>query len=398
MPRSRSLKVAVATIGVAIALPLLMAAPPAAPVNPPSPRGYVAYKAPTPPTIDGKLDDAVWAAAPWSDDFADIEGFDKPAPKHRTRMKMVWDDQALYIAAELIEPNVWGTITRHDAVIFNDPDFEVFLDPDGDNHLYAELELNARNTTWDLLLTKPYKDGGKPINAWEIAGLKTAVAVDGTLNDPSDTDRGWTVEIAWPWAGLKELTSVAVPPGDGDHYRINFSRVEWDVDVTGGKIVKVPGRAEHNWVWSPQGVVDMHRPERWGEVQFSTKAAGPVTFRPDPARAVKDRLHDAYYAQQSYRGLTGGYTADAALLKLRPNSLGSPHLEATRRTFTASLKSAGVGGQKDVGHRSRRTPLGRIAAGRSVRLASRRKTRTIHLLFVRAVFCRFAFPSPFSVR
>jgi hypothetical protein len=251
-----------ASLGLVITFPLLMAAPPSAPVNPPTPRGYVAYKTAAPPTIDGKLDDGVWAATPWSDEFADIEGFDKLAPKHRTRVKMLWDDRALYIAAELTEPNVWATITEHDAVIFNDPDFEVFLDPDGDNHLYAELELNARNTTWDLLLTKPYKDGGKPINAWEIVGLKTAVAVDGTLNNPSDTDRGWPVEIAWPWAGLKELSTVPVPPGDGDHYRINFSRVEWDVDVKGGKIVKVPGRPEHNWVWSPQGVIDMHRPER----------------------------------------------------------------------------------------------------------------------------------------
>ncbi|OWK40457.1 hypothetical protein FRUB_05376 [Fimbriiglobus ruber] len=328
------------------ALPLLMAAPPTAPVNPPVPRGYVAFKATTPPTIDGKLDDAVWAAAPWSEDFADIEGFDKPAPKYRTRMKMLWDDRALYIAAELVEPNVWATITEHDAVIFHDPDFEVFLDPDGDNHMYAELELNARNMTWDLLLTKPYKDGGTAVNAWEIRGLKTAVAVDGTLNDPRDTDRGWTVEIAWPWAGLKELTAAAVPPADGDHYRINFSRVEWDVDVKAGKVVKVPNRPEHNWVWSPQGVIDMHRPERWGEVQFSTKAAGPVAFRPDPARAVKDRLHDAYYAQHAYRARTGGYTAAADLLKLRPDPSGVPTLEATPRAFTASLKAPAAAGGK----------------------------------------------------
>ena len=25
---------------------------------------------------------------------------------------------------------------------------------------------------------------------------------------------------------------------------------------------------EDNWVWSPQGLVDMHVPERWGVVQF----------------------------------------------------------------------------------------------------------------------------------
>ena len=77
------------------------------------------------------------------------------------------------VGAELEEPHVWGTLRRHDSVIFHDNDFEVFLDPDGDNHVYGELELNALNTTWDLLLTKPYKDGGRAIDDWEISGLRT---------------------------------------------------------------------------------------------------------------------------------------------------------------------------------------------------------------------------------
>ena len=135
-------------------------------------------------------------------------------------MKMLWDDQNLYIAAEMEEPHLWATLTEHDAVIFQDNDFEVFLDPDGDNQNYCELEMNARNTTWDLLLTKPYRDGGRAINAWEIAGLKTAVHLDGTLNNPRDKDHGWTVEIAWPWKGLKELTSMPMPPRDGNQWRI----------------------------------------------------------------------------------------------------------------------------------------------------------------------------------
>lgn len=46
--------------------------------------------------------------------------------------------------------------------------------------------MNALNTGWDLRLPKPYKDGGPALNEWEIHGLKTAVHIDGTLNDPSD--------------------------------------------------------------------------------------------------------------------------------------------------------------------------------------------------------------------
>ena len=93
--------------------------------------------------IDGDLKDAAWDAAPWTDAFVDIEGDKHPKPRFRTRMKMLWDDEALYIAAELEEPHIWATLKEHDSVIFHDNDFEVFLDPDGDNHLYGELELNA---------------------------------------------------------------------------------------------------------------------------------------------------------------------------------------------------------------------------------------------------------------
>ncbi len=309
------------------------------------PRGYVALKAPKPPTIDGSLDDEAWSAAPWSDDFADIEGDAKPKPRHRTRMKMVWDDNALYIAAQLDEPHVWATLDTHDAVIFHDPDFEVFLDPDGNNHNYGELELNAKNTTWDLLLTKPYKDGGKALNGWEIIGLKTAVKVLGTLNDASDTDTGWTVEIAWPWTGLKEMANAAAPPKDGDRWRINFSRVEWDFTIEDGKYVKVKGRPEHNWVWSPQGIIDMHRPERWGYLQFSTQTTGKVEYLPDPAQGLKDRLHELYYAQRNFHEKNKRYAKSVDELGWIFDSRNPPEIELTKRGYEATLPVPNVPGK-----------------------------------------------------
>jgi Carbohydrate family 9 binding domain-like len=312
----------------------------------PNPLGYVCLKTTKPPTIDGKIDDEVWKAAPWSSDFVDIEGEKKPKPRHRTRMKMLWDEQALYIAAEIEEPHLWATLKEHDSVIFQDPDFELFLDPDGDNHMYAELELNALNTTWDLLLTKPYRDGGKAINAWEVLGLKSAVHRIGTLNDPSDLDKSWSVEICWPFTGLKELTSSTMPPVDGQQWRINFSRVEWDTTIENGKYVKVKGKPEYNWVWSPQGVIDMHRPERWGYLQFSTKTTGPVEYRPDPAQGVKDRLHEVYYAQQNYQAKNGRYAKTIADLGLKNSPLGIPELESTSKSFEAHLKSPKAAGGK----------------------------------------------------
>jgi len=282
-----------------------------------APRRYVALRAPSRLTVDGKLDDAGWTAAAWSDAFVDIEGDSRPQPRFRTRAKMLWDDEYFYVAAEMEEPDLWGTLTARDSVIFHDNDFEVFIDPDGDTHAYYELEVNALGTPWDLMLIKPYRDGGPAINGWDIAGLKIGLDLRGTLNRPGDRDDGWTIEIAMPWAILREAAPDHQPPRPGDRWRVNFSRVEWQMDVTDGRYAKrlKPGGKdplpEHNWVWSPQGAINMHMPERWGYVQFSGVPAGTGTdpFVEDPNERVKWALRRLYYRQRAFRATGGAYAA-----------------------------------------------------------------------------------------
>lgn len=218
--------------------------------------------------IDGRMEDESWRSAPWTDNFVDIEGERKPKPRYRTRAKMLWDSDYFYIAAEMEEPHVWGTLTKHDSVIFQDNDFEVFIDPNGDSLEYYEFEMNALNATWDLFLNKPYLWRGRADNRWEIPGLRTAVHVRGRLNDPRDVDEGWSVEIAFPWKALAQYAHQPSPPNDGDQWRVNFSRVEWRHRIVGNKYRKLPGTREDNWVWSPQGVVNMHVPKMWGRVRF----------------------------------------------------------------------------------------------------------------------------------
>lgn len=308
------------------------------------PKGYVCYQAAGPITIDGRLDEPSWREVPWTDDFVDIEGDAKPRPRFRTRVKMLWDHQYFYVGVEMEEPHVWGTLTEHDSVIYHDNDFEVFLDPDGDNHEYYEFEINALNTGWDLFLNKPYRDGGSMLNEWEIPGLKTAVHLDGTLNDPSDLDKGWSVEIAFPWKVLAEYAHRPTPPRDGDQWRVNFSRVEWEHEVVDGKYRKIEGRREDNWVWSPQGAIDMHRPERWGYVQFSTGQVDQVQFRADPAGPARDLLHQLYYAQREFQHTHKRWAtslAELGLEHLTHKSLAEPfQLQPTANGYqiTATVK------------------------------------------------------------
>ncbi len=303
------------------------------------PRGYICPRVERPIVVDGKLDDAAWAGAAWSDDFVDIEGEIQPRPGYRTRVKMAWDQDALYIGAQLEEPHVWATLTEHDAVIFQDNDFEVFIDPDGDNHQYYEVEINALGTEWDLRLVKPYRDGGPALNEWEIPGLRMAVHIDGTLNDPRDVDRGWTVELAFPWKVLGEYAGRPVPPRDGDQWRINFSRVQWLHLVEGKVYKKVAGKREDNWVWTPQGAIDMHRPERWGFVQFTESAdATKVPFVCDPAQAVRDRLMDVYHAQARFQKEHGRW-GTLEELKLSDAEQEGLELRHTADGYEASVSS-----------------------------------------------------------
>jgi hypothetical protein len=235
---------------------------------PMEPRTYTCPAVSSPIAVDGRLDEPPWRRARWTEDFVDIQGESMPTPRFRTRVKMVWDDQHLYIGAELDDPHVWGTLTEHDQIVFHDNDFEVFIDPDGDTRQYYEIEINTLNTIFDLLLERTYLDGGPARHEWNLQGLSSAVWVDGTLNDPSDTDRGWSVEFALPWSSLREYANRPCPPEPGDVWRMNFSRVQWRHEFVRGEYAKIPGLAEDNWVWSPQGVINMHVPQRWGYVEF----------------------------------------------------------------------------------------------------------------------------------
>ncbi len=282
----------------------------------PAPKGYLCQRAEAPIHVDGRLDDLAWKAAPWTDLFVDIEGNSRPRPRFKTMAKMVWNDEYFYVAALLEEPHVWGTLTKHDSIIFKDNDFELFIDPNADNHEYYEIEINALNTVWDLFLKKPYRDLGPAVNEWEIPGLKTAVHVDGTLNDPRDTDSSWSVELAIPWKALREFAHRPAPPHDGDQWRINFSRVEWRHEITDCKYRKVTNATEDNWVWTPQGAIDMHRPERWGYVQFSTAPAGQATYQPDTSAIVRDRLMQIYHAEKAFFEQNHRWTALLADLEL----------------------------------------------------------------------------------
>ena len=237
------------------------------------PKHYIVNKINDQINIDGIDDELAWNNAIYTDDFIDIEG--NKIPSQKTNVKMLWDEKFLYVFAKLYENHIWGDITKRDEVIYYNNDFEVFINPNDDVFSYGEIEINALGTEWDLFLDRPYRLKGKADSSWDINGLKSAVDISGTLNDPNDLDDYWTVEIAIP---LKEIEKLNTSGKDekvisGNIWRINFSRVNWDFEINNGVYSRKKENGkylpEYNWVWSPQGIINMHVPENWGYLVFS---------------------------------------------------------------------------------------------------------------------------------
>jgi len=93
--------------------------------------------------------------------------------------------------------------------------------------------------------------------------------VDGKINDPSHVDKGWTVELAFPWAGMKKLFADRdFPPKEGDTLRAAFFRFE---------ALRYHGKTLNEsvaWALNEHGVYDSHIPESFSYLHFTEKGVG----------------------------------------------------------------------------------------------------------------------------
>ncbi len=204
--------------------------------------------------IDGVFDEPSWNAAASTGPFSLNEGNGLPAEK--TIAKMLWDDQNLYFAFQCEDTDIFATMRIRDQHLWEEEVVEVFIDPDGDQANYIELEINPLNTFLDLFVLKPIVP--IPYESYNIPA-KWAVKVNGTINNSRDTDKGWNVELSVP---LQEaVTAPHTPPHDGDRWRLNLYRIE-----------RKP--KEEYSAWSPTLNPSYHTPARFGEITFSTRRAG----------------------------------------------------------------------------------------------------------------------------
>lgn len=201
--------------------------------------------------VDGNLDD--WDEAQFTEPFV----FPWPAqtgPRVETRAALLWDDQFLYVAYRCEDPDITAEHTERDDPTYLDDCVEIFIAAAPQrSRMYYGFEMNARGTMYDYFQALP--DAFLP--EWDAGGMRLRTRIDGTLNDRSDVDRGWTLEVAIPLANFSGL-SRKPRPEPGDVWRIILNR--WDGTT--------PDRALSQWTPSGQKNPDPHRPEGFGELQF----------------------------------------------------------------------------------------------------------------------------------
>jgi hypothetical protein len=235
-------------------------------------REYFVKKTEVPPIIDGKLNEPQWQQALLTEPF--VNPATGSSVKIKTKGKLLWDDNNLYVAFIAYDSDVWGKMTLRDSHLWNEEPVEIFCDPDGDRKNYFEIEINPLGTELDLLMNKAYSEGGSGDFSWDIVELNSAVTVAGTLNNSADTDTAWYCEIAIPFSALNSNITggVSNPPVAGDMWRLNLARYNRLRDKNGNEI---PGGTEIS-CWNYTAANSFHVPGKFGKIIFSDEIISSV--------------------------------------------------------------------------------------------------------------------------
>lgn len=207
--------------------------------------------------VDGVLDELVWQQAL---PMGLVLPVSHAEPISKTEAKLLWDKNYLYVGFKAHDKDIWSYLAERDSLTCSEDVLEVFIKPDADKDGYYNFEINALNTVYDAFNLKRNAGGSDHHrwSRWNCEGLKSAVSIKGTLNDPNDVDEYWCLEVAVPFAGLPSLAGRT--PENGDVWKFHLARYDYSIYLPEG--VELSSCA-------PFTKVDFHRYEDWRELRFS---------------------------------------------------------------------------------------------------------------------------------
>lgn len=175
-------------------------------------------------TIDGKIDESSWKNAAEAILTETNSGNAVPL---KSTVKLLWDDEYLYVAFYCEDPDAWATLENFDDPLWGEEVVEVFIDPEDKEHTYYEFEVSPINTVVDLFILNAGQANKGRFTGWKdwnMKGFKSGVYVEGDGKNEGTKDSYWTVEMAFPFNEI--WTAANRPPKDGEMWRMNFYRIE----------------------------------------------------------------------------------------------------------------------------------------------------------------------------
>lgn len=262
---------------------------------------------------------------------------------------MRWDNDRLYVGAYIQESNLWATLTTQDAQVFQENDFEVFMDVDGSMFNYKQIQINVLGTMMDQLLYKsPWDAPGVQVKQklWHPDAQK-GVYAEGTVNTPGDDDKYWSVEMSLSFRNLAESSQRPQPmPGDNEAWFMQFGRAEYKLDATNGNYQKVSGSKPDWWAWQPSDAINLQLQDRWGLVQFKRNLRDKK-FKFEKWHIYK-ALFDSMDAMKRYKAVNGRYTDAIEELDLPPYLLARTCVDIPEIKLVKSKPSVDTMDEFDV--------------------------------------------------
>ena len=173
---------------------------------------YTAKKATSLITIDGKNDELDWTKAETQtfNHFYYHDSIKEANDEQLTEFQMLWDEEYLYVFFKCSDKYVTARELVRDGAPYMDDCAEIFLSPVPEQlsmHMGFEVNLfKISNDFW--YMTDYFKGQTGNLKAFNPE-FDVEVVIDGTLNDNSDIDQGWTMEMAIPLKLFRMLDTYA---------------------------------------------------------------------------------------------------------------------------------------------------------------------------------------------
>jgi hypothetical protein len=229
--------------------------------RPPAVRAAECRWASGPIKLDGVLDEPAWKQAPVLSAFS-VYWLGRKA-RTATKARLLWDQDNLYFAAEMEDADLYADVKEYNGITWENDVFELFFKPSPKKLGYYEFQVNALNTHLELFLASRGAGGYRRFAPRPPLGMKSAVKLQGTLNNWHDQDKGWTVEGRIPWSAFGDTGGR---PRPGSRWRFALCRYDYSVDFDRPELSST----------APLTLPDFHRYEDYGVLTF----VGPADTNP----------------------------------------------------------------------------------------------------------------------